>query len=286
MLLAIGHQTVYRYQRAAQYSVQTLRLTPRTDGVQRTIKWSLRAPGRLLAVRDAYGNATHQLSLDAPHYLIDITAEGEVETLPITDGRLPVDDGPSPLFYTVPTPLTAADDALAELAHRRLHGSRAADLIDFAGAVVEAIHYESGRTDANSSAAEALALGRGVCQDHAHVFLAGCRVLGIPARYVSGYLVNEPAVATETHAWADAWGADGHWISIDVTQAGFASERHCRLAVGRDHDSGCPVRGLRVGGGGETMNARVNIHARDIAESRSDSRADSGIAPRGKRVTT
>jgi len=270
MLLAIAHRTTYRYQRAAQYTVQTLRLSPRGDGVQRTLRWSVRAPGRLLALRDAYGNAVHQLSVDASHYLLDIVAEGEVETLPVRDGRLPHDEGPSPLCFIAATPLTAADEALADLAHRALRGNRAADLVEFAAAVADAIVYERGATHVGSTAAESLALGRGVCQDHAHAFLAGCRLLGIPARYVSGYLLSAAAESTETHAWADAWGADGHWVSIDVTHGELASERHCRLAVGRDYDSGCPIRGLRVGGDGETMTARVNIQARSGAAAGAD----------------
>ena len=266
MRLAIDHRTIYRYRRPAQYTVQALRLTPRDDGTQRTLQWSVKAPGRLLALRDAYGNRMHQLTIDAAHAHIEIAAEGVVETLPLRDGRLPRDDGPPPLCFVAATTLTAADAGVSDLAHRWLRGSRVSDLLAFAGAVVEAVAYESGHTDVASSAAQALALGRGVCQDQAHVFVAGCRALGIPARYVSGYLLPERDAAIATHAWADAWSADGEWVSIDVTHAAFTSERHCRIAVGRDYDSSCPVRGLRVGGDGESMSARVNIQEHPDSE--------------------
>jgi transglutaminase-like putative cysteine protease len=98
-----------------------------------------------------------------------------------------------------------------------------------------------------------------VCQDQAHVFIACCRARGIPARYVSGYVHPGDAPHAASHAWADAYLPEQGWISIDVTHRRFASSSLCRLAIGRDYLSASPVRGVRIGGGDETMEARVNI---------------------------
>ena len=103
-----------------------------------------------------------------------------------------------------------------------------------------------------------LALGRGVCQDHAHLFLACARALGRPARYVSGYLHTE-AEHMASHAWTDVWWPGQGWVSIDVTNRQYASERHCRLAVARDYEAASPVRGVRTGGGEESMRVDVLV---------------------------
>ena len=100
--------------------------------------------------------------------------------------------------------------------------------------------------------------GAGVCQDHTHAFLACARSLGIPARYVSGYLCTEDASHLASHAWAEAWLDDG-WYSFDVTNRLARPERHLKLAVGLDYLDACPVRGMRRGGGGEQMHAKVRV---------------------------
>jgi transglutaminase-like putative cysteine protease len=106
----------------------------------------------------------------------------------------------------------------------------------------------------------AFARGRGVCQDHAHVFIAGCRTAGIPARYVSGYVYSGEDGEVASHAWVDAWlGKDQGWTSIDVTHRKLANGNHCRLAVGRDYLDACPVRGVRRGGGAEEMQVAVFV---------------------------
>ncbi|MCX8004286.1 MAG: transglutaminase family protein [Burkholderiaceae bacterium] len=261
MRFSIRHRTLYRYETPAQYSIQVLRLTPRDEPQQRTLRWTLRTPAPAAAARDAHGNLGHLLTLAQPHAAIDIEAYGEVEVQPLADGRLPERGTLPPLAYAIPTRLTAADDAIRALAARTLRAATPAALLEFAAAVREAIDYLPGATGVGSSAAEALALGRGVCQDHAHVFIAGCRAAGVPARYVSGYVHPGDAPHAASHAWADAWLEDLGWVSIDVTHGRFASDHLCRLAVGLDYDSACPVRGMRVGGGAESMQARVNIRA-------------------------
>jgi transglutaminase-like putative cysteine protease len=265
MRFRIEHWTNYRYARRAVSTQQLLRLSPRRDAHQRVTTWTVRAPGSLSVTTDAYANLTHMHTLSGSHGSLRIEAFGELEVDALHDGRLQESGGlPPPVFVSM-TPLTAADARLRELAGTRLNGSSAADLLDFAQAVATAVSYRPGTTHVQTTAAEALALGRGVCQDHAHVFIAGCRAVGIPARYVSGYYYR-PALGpvTASHAWADAWVDEG-WVSIDITHGCFASDSLVRLAIGRDYDTACPVRGVRVGGGEEAMETRVVMQADDAA---------------------
>lgn len=260
MQLAIRHETIYRYEVPVHYSIQQLRLLPLTTPAQIVTQWDVDAPGKLEAGRDAYGNAMMTLVLTRPHREIRLRVRGEVETLPLPDGRLPEGEGPIPMHhFTSPTRLTETDEALADFAQSLPEFHSAGALLDAASRVTERVRYESGVTDVTHTAADAFALGRGVCQDHAHVMLALCRVRGLPARYVSGYVDpgNVPEMAS--HAWVDVW-IDNGWVTVDVTHACFASEKYCRIAVGRDYEAAAPVRGRRVGGMGETMDVNVQVN--------------------------
>ena len=265
MQLHIRHETLYRYGEPVKRSVQNLRLTPRREPIQRALSWDIDAPGRQHAQIDAYGNVVHLLTLDEPHREIHIIVNGVVETSD-TEGVVLANEGKlSPLTYIAETALTRPDEALARFASERvvLSGDRQSALLELANAVCEAIQYEKGATDVRESAARAFARGKGVCQDHAHVFIACCRSAGIPARYVSGYLYAGKDAEVASHAWVDVWLGHEHggWTSIDVTHRSLAGGRHCRLAVGRDYLDACPVRGVRRGGGAEEMHVAVSVAA-------------------------
>lgn len=260
MRLSILHRTTYRYTAPVQYSIQQLRLTPRAEIHQRTLRWRLHAPGALTPTTDAWGNVTHTLTLPEPHGDVEIEARGEVEVDPLVEGRLAeAPGGVPPLSHLAFTALTEPDAAVLEFAHAHLRTMTAAGLLEFAHRVCDAVAYRPGTTEVTSTAGEALALGRGVCQDHAHLFIAACRARGLPARYVSGYVHPGDAPHAASHAWVDVYLDGQGWVSIDVTHRAFASDHLCRLAVGRDYASACPVRGVRVGGGSESMEVRVNI---------------------------
>jgi transglutaminase-like putative cysteine protease len=260
MQLHIRHETRYRYERPVKYSVQSLHLTPRRDPSQRALTWSISSPGRRLEQVDAYGNISHLLTIEEPHREISIVVHGVVETTD-TEGRQ--DDGPlSPLAYLAPTALTApngdlrdfARDAVQQITEPR---SRAQALAE---AVYAAVRYKPGTSDVQDSAAVAFKSGEGVCQDHAHVYLASARAVGMPARYVSGYLYTGDTKDVASHAWVDVWlGAEIGWQSVDVTHKRPAVRTYCRLAVGRDYLDAAPVRGVRHGGGGEKMEATVLV---------------------------
>jgi transglutaminase-like putative cysteine protease len=262
MLLHIRHETLYEYEEPVSYSIQAFKLTPRTDPGQRILNWRVQSPGERLEQVDPFGNLTHIVTMESPHREMHIVAEGAAELeddatpLPLESGAL------APLAYLAPTPLTRPDAALRALAERHLgrHPPSRRSLMDLVAGIREVLAWEPGVTDVTHTAAEALDLGSGVCQDQAHVLVACCRASSVPARYVSGYFHGGATGEVASHAWADAWlGAEQAWISLDVTHAEQAGTRHCRLAVGRDYLDAAPVRGVRRGGGHDSMSVTVRV---------------------------
>jgi transglutaminase-like putative cysteine protease len=262
MHLHIRHETLYRYGEPVKRSVQTLRLTPRRDPLQRAVSWSMSAPGRHQAQIDAYGNVVHLLTIDEPHREIRIVVNGIVETLDSERYGLPNEGELSPLIYLASTVLTKPNDALHTFAARHLPRGDASQemLLQLAEAVCETVQYETGSTAVHEPATVTFARGKGVCQDHAHIFVACCRSGGIPARYVSGYLFTGDDGHVASHAWVDVWlESEQKWLPIDVTHSRIAASRYCRLAVGRDYLDACPIRGVRRGGGTEDMEIAVIV---------------------------
>ena len=259
MRLDISHVTQYTYDTPVRLSTQYLRLTPRDSATQKVLSWQLEAPGAPTRTTDGYGNVLHVLTLDRPTKDIAVRVTGTVETRMAYDDAADAQALP-PLVFTRPTSLTRADDALGEFAEqfrRRAHSP--SGLADLAAAIVKRMPYRTGDTHTASSAAEAFQLGSGVCQDHSHVFIACCRRLGVPARYVSGYIyVAGSQAQVATHAWAEAWVVD-RWRSFDISNRKGAGEEHVKLAIGADYLDACPVRGTRVGGGAETLVALAAI---------------------------
>lgn len=260
MRFSIRHETTYQYGSRVQYSIQQLRQTPSNTPSQFVIRWNIDAPNKLVQSIDTYGNILHTLVLTRPHQSIRLLVEGEIETVTLTDGRLLEGSGGIPLpHFTCQTRLTAPDAALAALAQQVGPLAKPEQLLHAAQRICAQVEYDSGYTAVTSTAAEALALGKGVCQDHAHLMLAICRAQGLPARYVSGYVFVEDAAETASHAWVDVWLEGVGWVAIDASHACYASERYCRVAVGRDYETAAPVRGMRIGGGEEALAVSVAV---------------------------
>lgn len=264
MQLSIRHQTLYTYSARQAYSIGQLHITPRAEPQQSALQWHISAPGHCHAYTDAYGNLSHMLTLNEPHDKVAIVAHGIVATTALANGRLRAEEALSPLVFTVPTRLTAPTDAIRHFAASCLPDPRpgTAELMALAEHIVGAVAYQSGATGVLTTANDALLLGAGVCQDHAHLYLACCHAVGVAARYVSGYIDPGTTGHAASHAWVDVWAEDSGfsgWISIDVTHARLMSDAYCRLAIGRDYDSAAPVRGSRQGGGGETMSVEVHV---------------------------
>lgn len=259
MQLRILHKTAYTYEEPVKYTAQKLRLTPRLEGGQRTLSWTIHAPGRRTQQLDAHGNITHLITFEEPHREMAIVVSGVVE-IASSDEWLRHEGMLSPLAYLATTALTAPNEEMIALASSHMSADRPVRdrLYSLASAVRDRVSYRPGITSVDDSAATALAAGQGVCQDQSHVFIACCRAAGIPARYVSGYICSDDGGETASHAWADAWVEESRaWLGIDVTHLSPASPAHCRLAVGRDYLDAAPVRGIRRGGGREAMNVSV-----------------------------
>jgi len=256
MHLSICHNTVYQYSEPLIYSIQQLKLTPK-DGFGQSVKnWMISVNAHLHQHQDSHGNIVHTAVIDNHHNEISIVAKGEVET----GLNVLLNDEPLPLeIFLRSTELTLADAVLQDFAGQFAPLLKVGDLEQLGEAIIAKVPYNRGATGVYTSASQAFAAGAGVCQDHAHIFIACCRYLGVPARYVSGYLFTDDGHLLDSHAWADAWLAGLGWVSVDVSNLCLAGVKHVRLATGLDYHEACPVKGLRVGGGLETLNVGVSI---------------------------
>lgn len=273
MRVAISHETVYRYAHPADYSIQYLRLTPLSGVAQRVLNWKLFAPAPLVPWTDAFGNSAHVLVMDRPHEEIRVQAIGEVE---IADGGKPLlSDGEvhAPELYLRETKLTEADAEVRGFAKRfrpNFADSPRVGLETLMGGIRDVLDYRPGVTQVTTSASQALDAGAGVCQDHAHLFVSCCRTLGVPARYVSGYLCTDGAgdAGMASHAWAEAWVEGAGWLSFDVANRRSNATAHVRVAMGLDYLDAAPVRGVRKGGRGEELEVEVLVG--DARQARAD----------------
>lgn len=260
MKLRIRHVTQYQYSTPLQYALQSLCLTPQASAHQTVLDWSVRAPGTLHASRDGYGNVAHTCSVTRRVMSGAVHAEGTVET----HGQPLLHDGVAPAqVYLRPTALTAPHGRLRELGDGVL-GDQPVDAdraLALARQVLARVPYRPRTTTVHTTAMEALALGGGVCQDQAHVYIAACRGHGVPARYVSGYFHAPGADHLASHAWVDVCVdvPAQRWLSVDVTHGCLIDERHVRVAVGPDYAACPPIRGVREGGGAESMRVRIDI---------------------------
>ncbi len=261
MKLTIEHETRYRFAGQANYSIQYLRLTPREDSCQRILSWNLSSPGKLTCWVDGFNNAAHVSVQDSRHDEVSVLVKGEVETFD-TAGILPADDGLPPLIFLRETEFTSLTPEISHFAEafrdvQNQDGNLAAMHALMTG-IGCAVQYQSGFTNVQTDANHALQTGKGVCQDHAHLFIAGARVLNIPARYVSGYLLAGTGNLA-SHAWAEAFIEGLGWVSFDPSNQQSATDAYVRLAVAYDFGDASPVRGVREGGGIEDMNVRVHV---------------------------
>ena len=244
MKYSITHEFHYAYDSPVRLSTQYLRLTPRDTTRQKVLDWKLDTPGQALRTTDGYGNVLHVLTIDKPVSEIAIHAEGTVDTSPVLDEPSDFTGAPlSPLLFLRPTGLTRPDEALGAFAEKfRRNAGTLSGLRELATAIQN--------KDLSSAA------------DAAHAFIACCHRLAVPARYVSGYVYStkKDNHGVAMHAWAEAWVAD-RWRSFDIAHASPVGEAHIKIAVGADYLDACPVRGVRVGGGAETLVAQARVQA-------------------------
>ncbi|HEX3499622.1 MAG TPA: transglutaminase family protein [Stellaceae bacterium] len=263
MRLQVRHQTAYHYASLIHYAIQTLRLTPQPHDGLGVLRWRVRGEGRraLPSFVDGFGNLAHTHTVNHPHSSAAVFVEGEVETQP-TDGVVRGAAEPlPPIFFLRPTALTSPDAALADFAASITGASELDRLYGLMNAVRDRIDYRPGVTHAATPAAAALVASAGVCQDHAHVFIAAARLLGIPARYVGGYLWTGDDIHEyeASHAWAEAYVEHLGWVGFDAANRVCPGEAYIRTAIGLDYWSAAPVRGLRRGEASERLAVKVSV---------------------------
>jgi transglutaminase-like putative cysteine protease len=262
MRLRLLHQTRYTYDAPVPYALQRLRLVPQPSRTQSVLSWELEMKGATEEVRffDHFGNDTRLISVSGEPHAIEITARGEVETRD-TAGVTGPHAGFAPLWlFGHETPLTSAGPLVSEIARNVADGSELDRLHALSHAIRERVAYRVGATDASTPAEEAVARGEGVCQDHSHVFLAAARLMGFPARYISGYLrLEDAADQVASHAWAEAHVGGLGWVAFDVANGISPDARYVHLAVGRDYRDAMPVSGIRLGQAQEQLEVHITV---------------------------
>lgn len=262
MRLNVRHKTRYRYDAPIYNAMQQLRLTPNDGASQTVIDWSIDAEGmeKATSYKDAFGNQVHMVSLRDSLQEVEVTVEGTVETTD-TAGVLGKDpDGTPPLLYTRFTPLTKPNQGLKRLGAILEQDDKVTALHELMEAIRDKVTYTIGVTDSSVTAAAALAAGEGVCQDHAHIFIAAARSVGIPARYVSGYMLIEDEDPSEAHhAWVEVHVERLGWVGFDISNGICPTDHHIRLTTGLDSRSAAPIRGMRYGGASEDLEVEVEV---------------------------
>lgn len=262
MRISIGHVSRYSYSEPTKYSILALRLTPPSFQSQRVLDWRIVAPGidKARSFQDGFGNVVHLTSCTDRHSESLVIAKGVVDTEDSAGVVRGLFD-PAPLsIYRRQTAKTLANDAIRSLARVASRSCNVEGMHELMDAIRDAIAYRIGVTDSHTTAADALRDGVGVCQDHAHVFISAVRSLGIPARYVSGYLFSggdEPSEAN--HAWAEVWINDLGWVGFDPANGVCPTEHYVRLAAGLDATFAAPIRGMRHGIANEELDVIVEV---------------------------
>lgn len=266
MRISIVHNTSYCYATPARSAIQLLRMRPRNHEGQYIVAWQINVSGdcKLDQHEDAFGNITHSFTADGPLEELIVRVEGQAE-IENTHGvvRGAIERFPPNLFLRE-TPLTQVDDAIAATA-RGIKADAGPDTLAMLHGIVSRLQnemtFDPAPTSVITTAYQAFALKRGVCQDFTHIFIAAARQLGIPARYISGYFCRADGVTEQDagHAWAEALVPDLGWVAFDPTNGICATDQHLRVAVGLDYLSAAPVRGAQSGGGGEALSVRILV---------------------------
>ena len=273
--LHITHRTGYRYADVVDASFNEVRMTPLSVDGQQLLAHTIdvQPVAAIQSYVDYWGAEVEAFDVHVPHRLLEVVAISTVDTPPLPDYREGVswEAVKDPIVqdrfseFLMPTDYVDADlaDERAAIAQEMRAQRTPEDAAYLAVSRVRGhITYESGATDVTTTAAQAWASGRGVCQDFTHTTLSLLRAAHIPARYVSGYLhTEEPAVGRtvvgESHAWVEYW--DGTWLALDPTNDRAVGSAHVIVARGRDYADVPPLKGIYAGGQSEGLGVSVEI---------------------------
>ena len=262
--LFVSHQTRYHFDRPVSYALQRLKLRPKDNAGQTVLNWNIEIDGGHIECRseDAHLNHVDLVSVAPGRSDITVTCSGTVSTTN-DDGIIGRHRGLIPLWcFQRATAMTTAGKAIAKM----LGGFQIDPANELGGlhALSDMVRgylpYEDGYTAANTTAEQAIGIGKGVCQDHAHIFLAAARHLGIPARYVSGYLLMEGITdQSASHAWVEAHVETLGWVGFDVSNGYSPDQRYIRVATGFDYRDAAPITGLSFGATDKSMVVSLRV---------------------------
>lgn len=287
MIYNIRHLTTYSYESIVASATLALRVTPRDDVGQRCLEHKLcvvPAPASVTSERDFFGNSVNVVSIDTSHSELSIEAVAQVEIgqrpallMPdleweaVATAAIACRDlsAKAPAHFLFSSPRVALSDVVTGYARESFHERRA-----IVGACCELIQrikrdfiYQPEATEIWTPLEQTFAQRRGVCQDFAHIMIAGLRGLGLSAAYVSGYIRTFPPTgqkrltgADATHAWVSVWcGFDNGWVGFDPTNGIRTADDHIALAVGRDFSDVSPIYGVFIGSGANKLKVEVDV---------------------------
>ncbi len=269
MRLSIRHTTRYAFSEPVIHALQRLRLTPKATQGQSIIHWDMQYKNAHLELEydDQHFNTVTLVSVDPGASEVIMTCQGIVETLDHS-GVIGAHSGHLPLWsFLGQTRLTKPGPRMRALV-RDVPGPQEDERLDFLHAlsarICDQVEYQTDETGVNTTAEEAAANGKGVCQDHAHIFIGAAREAGIPARYVSGYLmINDRIEQDATHAWAEAHIDGLGWVGFDISNGISPDPRYVRVATGRDYRDAAPVTGISFGQAEQLLTVNVEVEQQE-----------------------
>ncbi len=287
MIYRVTHRTTFTYTQPVAISHHVLRLAPRTHPRQHNLRSNLTfdpEPSVRSNGKDYFGNPLTHVTIQAPHSALIVEAQSLIDvTKPEAihvDQSLPWDrvtqrllEPPDSVIldaqqFMYDSPYVTIDDDLYDFVRGCFPPGRPilAGVMDLTSRIFQNFTYEGGVTDVSTPVKDVLFSRKGVCQDFAHLEIAALRSLGLPARYISGYLLTHPPEGQEklvgadaSHAWVSTWCPDLGWVDFDPTNNCIPSDEHITLAWGRDYGDVSPINGFMVGGGHHTPSVSVDV---------------------------
>lgn len=272
MRLAIRHTTHYSFAEPVVHALQRLRLTPKETQGQQIVHWDMEYQNAhpQLEYDDQHFNTVTLIEVEAGASEVTVTCRGTVETED-SAGVIGRHSGHLPLWsFLGQTPLTKPGPKMRALLREvpdLEEGAKLDYLHALSAQILGEIEYKTGATESQTTAEEAVAHGYGVCQDHAHIFIGAARMAGIPARYVSGYLMMNDRIEQEaSHAWAEAHINGLGWVGFDISNGISPDPRYVRVATGRDYRDAAPVTGISFGSTEQMLTVDVAVEQQQIPE--------------------